>query len=164
MTRRRARAPRGHRAVGQIPRNHGANVTCLAAVTPTGMRAPCVFERALDGDLFGQWVREWLLPGLPRGTTIVLDNLSVHRSPDVRRVVEDAGCHLVFLPAYSPDFNPIEQVFAQLKAYLRGVAARSFEALVEATGEGLNRVTPAHIHGYYRHCGFPLPDDASQPT
>lgn len=71
---------------------------------------------------------------------------------------------MIFLPAYSPDFNPIEQVFAQLKAHLRGVAARSCEALIEAIGDGLRRVTTSHIHAYYRHGGYPLPDDVSQPT
>jgi hypothetical protein len=94
MTRRRARVPRGQRAWGQVPKSHGANVTCLAALTPTGIWEPCVFEGSRDGALFLRWVREWLLPAVPRGTTIVLDNLSVHWNADVRAAVEGAGCHL----------------------------------------------------------------------
>jgi len=164
MTRRRGRAPRGQRVVGRVPRNHGNNVTCLAAMSSTGLQAPCVFEAGVDSALFLHWVKKWLLPGLRRGTTIVLDNLNVHRNPEVRQAVEAAGCQLVFLPAYSPDFNPIELVFAQLKTHLRGVAARTFDALVDAIGTGLATVTATHIRAYYRHCGHPLPDPGSQPT
>jgi transposase len=158
MTRTRGRARRGQRVVARVPRNHGHNVTCLTAISPAGLHAPCVFDGALDGPLFRQWVRDWLLPGLPRGSTLVLDNLSVHRSPAVREVVERAGCFLLFLPAYSPDFNPIELVFAQLKTHLRTVAARTTAGVIEAIGSGMARLTPAQIRAYYRHCGYRLPD------
>lgn len=164
MTRARGRAPRGTRVVGVVPRNHGANVTCLVAMGPTGMHAPCVFEGAVTGDLFVRWLRRWLVPTLPRGTTVVLDNLSVHRHTEVRAVIAAAGCHLISLPPYSPDFNPIEQAFSKLKAHLRGVAARAFDPLLDAIGTGLSRITPADIVGYYRHCGFNLPEPESQPT
>lgn len=157
MTRTRGRAPRGERVVGAVPRNHGPNVTCLMAIGPTAVLAPCVFEGAVDGPLFRQWLTDWLVPILPRHATVVLDNLSVHRSPAVRDVIEAAGCHLRYLPAYSPDFNPIELVFAKLKTHLRGAAARAFDPLVDAIGTGLNQVTAADLAGYYRHCGFPLP-------
>ena len=163
MSRSRGRARRGQRVVDRVPRNHGQNVTCLTAVSPTGIHAPCVFEGALDGPLFLQWVRDWLLPGLARGTTIVLDNLNVHRSPAVREAVEAAGCFLVFLPAYSPDFNPIELVFAQLKTCLRGVAARTTTSVIEAIGVGMARLTPSQIRAYYRHCGYPRSDPPTQP-
>ena len=164
MTRRRGRAPRGERVVGAIPRNHGPNITCLVALSPTGTQAPCVFEGAVTSALFVRWLREWLLPTLAPGTTIVLDNLSVHRHADVRPAIEEAGCHLRYLPPYSPDFNPIELAFSKLKTHLRGVAARSFEPLLAAIGDGLDRITPADIRGYYTHCGFTLPDPAGQPT
>lgn len=164
MTRTRGRAPRGERVVGAVPRNHGANVTCLVAMSPTGMVAPCVFEGAVHGELFVRWVREWLVPTLPCGTTVVLDNLSVHRTAAVRVAVEAAGCHLRYLPAYSPDLNPIELAFATLKAHLRAVASRRFDPLVDAIGDGLARITPADIAGCYRHCGFNLPQPATQPS
>lgn len=150
--------------VDRVPRTHGQNITCLTAISATGIFAPCVFKGALDGPLFLQWLREWLLPAVPRGTTIGLDNLSVHRNPDVREAVEATGCFLVFLPAYSPDFNPIEQVFAQLKTHLRAAAARTIPSLVEAIGAGFATVTPAQIRAYDHHCGYPLPDPPSQPS
>ncbi len=128
------------------------------------MQAPCVFEGAVTSDLFVRWLREWLVPTLRSGTTVVLDNLSVHRNAGVRPVIEAAGCHLRYLPAYSPDYNPIEQTFAKLKAHLRGVAAWSFEPLLAAIGTGLDRITPADIRGYYDHCGFPLPNPDEQPS
>lgn len=164
MTRSRGRAPRGARVVGAVPRNHGANVTCLAALTPAGIEAPLVIEGAITGDVFLPWVRTWLLPTLARGTTVVMDNLNVHRNANVRAAIEAAGCQLVYLPAYSPDFNPIELAFAKLKAYVRGVAARAFDPLVDAIGAGLTRITPTDIAGYYRHCGFALLQPATQPS
>lgn len=159
MTRARGRAPRGDRVIGAVPRNHGDNVTCLAALTPTGIRAPLVFERAVNRQIFVRWLRDWLLPSLDVGTTIVCDNLSVHRNPDVRTVVAAAGCHLHYLPAYSPDFNPIELAFAKLKTHLRGVASRTYEALVEAIGTGFDQIGAAHATAWYAHCGYALPTD-----
>jgi hypothetical protein len=164
LTRLRGRAPRGERVVGAVPRNHGANITCLVAMGATGMQAPCVFDGAVTSQLFVRWLRRWLVPTLRWGTTVVLDNLSVHRNADVRAVIEAAGCHLVYLPAYSPDFNPIEQAFSKLKAYLRGIGARSFGPLVDAIGDGLDRITTADIAGFYRHCGFALPQPDTQPS
>jgi transposase len=164
MIRARGRAPRGERVVAAVPRNHGANITCLAALTPPGIGAPLVIEGAMTGEVFLPWVRDWLLPTLGRGATVVMDNLNVHRNAAVRQAIEAAGCHLIYLPAYSPDFNPIERAFAKLKAYLRGVAARTFDPLVAAIGAGLGQITCADIAGYYRHCGFALPLPASQPS
>lgn len=165
MTRARGRAPRGTRMVGAVPRNHGSNVTCLAAISPTGVHAPCVFEGALDGPLFGRWVADWLVPTLTPGATVVLDNLSVHKTPAARQALEAAGCHLRFLPAYSPDFNPIELLFAKLKTHLRGAAARAFDPLVDAIGDGLRTITPTEIVGSYRHCGYHVPpDEPVQPS
>lgn len=164
MTRRRGRAPRGERVIGAVPRNHGPNITCLVALSPSGTHAPCVFEGAVTSDLFVRWLREWLVPTLAPGTTVVLDNLAVHRNADVRPVIDGAGCHLCYLPAYSPDFNPIELAFSKLKTHLRGAAARSFETVLPAIGAGLDQITPADIRGYYGHCGFPLPDPDDQPS
>lgn len=164
LTRARGRAPRGERVVGAVPRNHGANITCLVAMSPGGMQAPCVFEGAVTSALFVRWLRRWLVPTLRWGTTVVLDNLSVHRHADVRTVIERAGCHLVYLPAYSPDGNPIEQAFAKLKAHLRAVGARTFAPLVDAIGDGLAQISPADIAGFYGHCGFALPEPVTQPS
>lgn len=156
LTRTHARAPRGQRAVARLPRNHGSNVTCLAAVTADGITEPLVFEGPLDGPIFAQWLRERLLPALAPGQTIVLDNLSVHKNAAARAAIEAAGCQCCFLPAYSPDFNPIELLFAQLKAHLRRAAARTFATLVDAIGAGFNQITRSDVHACFRHCGYPL--------
>lgn len=163
LTRSRGRAPRGERVIGSVPRNHGENITCLVAMGPTGMHAPCVFEGAVTTEVFLQWLRRWLRPTLRPGTTVVLDNLSVHRHADVRTAIEVAGCHLVYLPAYSPDYNPIELAFSKLKAHLRSIGARTFDPLLDAIGSGLDRITTGDIAGFYRHCGFTLPPD-EQPS
>lgn len=164
MIRAHGQAPRGERVVGVVPRNHGANVTRLAALTPAGITAPLALEGAMTGDVFPPCVRTWLLPTLPRGATVVMDNLNVHRNADVRAAIEAAGCQLVYLPAYSPDFNPIELAFAKLTTHLRAVAARAFDPLVDAIGIGLTRITTTDIDGYCRHCGFALPEPATQPS
>lgn len=164
MTRSRARAPRGKRVVGRVPRHHGSNITCLAALTPAGIRAPLVFPGALDGTIFVQWLRDRRLPTLAPGTTIVLDTLRVHRTAAARAVIEAAGCRLRFLPASSPDGNPLELAFAKLKTHLRGVASRAYDTLVTAIGEGFNRITAADAEAWYRHCGYhvtgPPPDQS----
>jgi transposase len=163
LARTHGRCPRGQRLVGAVPRNHGPNVSCLAAVGAAGIVAPLALEGAVDGAVFVPWLTGWLLPQLAPGTTIICDNLSVHRHAAVRPAVEAAGCRLEYLPPYSPDFNPIEQIFAKLKAHLRAAAARTFAALVTALGTGLDAITTGDIAGCYRHCGFLLPEPASQP-
>lgn len=108
MTRRRGRAPRGERVVGAVPCNHGPNVTCPVAISVHGVHAPCVFEGALDGALFTQWLRTWLMPTLRPGMTVVLDTLRMHKNASARAAIKAAGCHLHLLPASSPAFNPSE--------------------------------------------------------
>ena len=158
LTRLRARAPRNERAVGRVPRNHGPNVTLFAALTPEGIGPALVLEGAADGESFALYVRELLVPSLRPGQVVVLDNLSAHKGAAVRELVEGAGCRLLFLPAYSPDFSPIEHAFAKVKARLRRAGARTFDALVAAIGEAIDAVTPADARGCFAHCGFALPD------
>jgi len=158
LTRLRARAPRGRRAVGAAPRNHGPNVTLLATLTPAGIAAGVAVEGAADRAAFEAFVAQILVPRLVPGQIVVLDNLSVHKGERVRQWIEAAGCRLLFLPAYSPDFNPIELAFAKLKAPLRRLAARTFEALLAAIGAALDAIPPADAHAFFAHCGFPLTD------
>jgi len=159
LTRRRSRAPRGQRAVGRVPRNHGPNVTLLAALTPAGIGPALTIPGAIDGAAFALYTERLLAPTLRPGQVVVLDNLSAHKSEAARTAVEAVGCRLLFLPAYSPDFNPIELAFAKLKAELRRVAARTPEALMPAIGSALAAITPADATGFFAHCGFPLDQD-----
>ena len=119
LTRGYARAPRGTRAIGRVPRNHGRPTTLVAALTPTGVHASCTRLGAFDGPGFAAYVRDVLCPTLRPGQVVVLDNLSVHKAAAAREAIEAAQCSLLFLPPYSPDFSPIELAFAKLKAALR---------------------------------------------
>lgn len=124
------------------------------AIDTKGIRAPLAFPWALNGDISSQWVTEWLVPTLRPGQIVVQDNLSVHKDGRARAAIEAAGCRMEFLPVYSPGLNPIELVFAPLKAYVRGAKARTPDAVIDAVGDGLNRVTPEQLRNCYRHCGY----------
>jgi len=156
LTRLRARAPRGERAVGVVPRNHGPNVTLFAALTPEGIGPALAMPGAADGEVFGRYVRALLVPSLRPGQVVIMDQLNVHKGAAVREAIEAADCRLLLLPSYSPDFNPIEQAFAKVKAHLRTAAARDFDALVAAIGAAIDAVTPADARGCFAHCGYPL--------
>lgn len=158
MTRLRARAPRGERVHGHVPRNQGPNVTLLATLTPQGIAAPYVQEGAADRGVFTAYVEQVLVPTLRPGQTVLLDNLNVHKGQAIRQAIEAAGCQLVYLPTYSPDFNPIEPAFAKIKTHLRHAAARTFDDLVEAVRDAIDAVTPADARGCFRHCGYPITD------
>ena len=157
MTRRRARAPRGERAIGRVPRNHGPNVTLLAALTPEGIGPALVLPGAVDGAAFAVYAERVLAPHLRPGQVVVLDNLSAHKSEAARTAIEAAGGRLLFLPSYSPDFNPIELAFAKVKERLRAAAARTPDGLVAATASAIDTISAADARSFYAHCGFPLP-------
>ena len=156
LTRLRARAPRGERAVGGVPHQRWDSVTVLASLTTTGMGAAMVLKGALARESFDAYIEQLLLPTLVPGQIVVLDNLPVHKSARARRLIEGAGCRVLFLPAYSPDFNPIELAFAKLKQLLRRAAARTLAGIVAATGPGLEAVTAADARGFFAHCGYHL--------
>jgi transposase len=111
-------------------------------------------EGSADGKAFLLYVEHFLCPSLKRGQIVVMDNLQVHKMRRVRQLIEERGCSLVFLPPYSPDFNPIEQAFSKIKGILRKAKARTCEALVEATGQGLSAVTREDARGFFAHCGY----------
>jgi transposase len=156
LTRLRARAPRGERAIGTVPRRRWQSVTLLASLTTTAMGAAMVLDGAINRDAFEAFVEQSLLPTLAPGQIVILDSLAVHKSPRARVVIEAAGCELRFLPSYSPDFNPIELAFSKLKQHLRGEAERTFAGLVAATGPALDAVTAADARGFFAHCGYHL--------
>ena len=152
-----ARAPRGERAHGRAPRNWGKNVSLICAIGLEGVKPSMSVEGAVDGKAFESYVEHFLAPKLERGQIVVMDNLSVHKSKRIRRLIEEAGATLLFLPPYSPDMNPTEEVFSKVKSVLRKVAARTREALVEATGGALDMITTEDIRGFYTDCGYRLP-------
>lgn len=159
LTRRRARAPRGQRAVGHVPRNHGPNITLLAALTPAGIGPALTIVGSVNAAVFAVYAQRVLAPSLRPGQVVVLDNLSAHKGEAARQAVEAVGAQLLFLPAYSPDFNPIELAFAKIKQQLRTAAQRTHEGLLAATTQAIDAVSAADAHGFYAHCGFPLPDN-----
>jgi len=155
MTRLRARAPKGKRAYGKVPRNRGKNTTLIAAITLEGaMGAPMSVEGGTDSAAFEAYVEHFLAPTLQKGQVVVLDGLGAHRPKRIRELVEARGADLVFLPAYSPDLNPIEEAFSKVKALVRKEGARLSEALVEAIGRALASVTAEDAAGWFAHAGY----------
>jgi transposase len=154
MTRLRARAPRGKRAYGKVPRNRGKNTTLIAAITlEGGMGESMSVEGATDALAFETYVEHFLAPSL-REAQVVLDRLGAHRTDRVEELVQARGAHLVFLPSYSPDMNPIEEAFSKIKHLVRKEGARVREALVEAIARALAAVTPEDTAGWFAHAGY----------
>jgi transposase len=149
MTPLRGWGPRGKRLIGKAPFARWKTMTFIAALQHGGIAAPCLF-----GKVFLAWVEECLAPTLNPGEVVIMDNLGSHKGKAVRQAIRKAGAKLLFLPKYSPDLNPIEQVFSKLKHGLRKAKARSFEAIVETIGKLLNTYTPQECGSYFRHCGY----------
>ena len=145
---------RGERARCSAPRNWGKNVTLLSSMTLSGMGPSLAVEGATTRAVFEAYVEEALAPGLRSGQVVVMDNLTAHKGERVRQLIEGRGCEVVYLPPYSPDFNPIEQAFSKLKALLRGAEARTREALIEAMGAALSTISARDARGFFGHCGY----------
>jgi transposase len=155
MTRLYARAPRGQRAVGAVPQGTWQATTVVSAIRRDGVVASLVFNGATDAAAFRTYVEQVLAPALRPGDIVVLDNLAAHKAPGVTRAIRRAGAGVWYLPPYSPDYNPIEQVWAKVKAHLRKVGARDTEALWDATAEALRAVTAQDCENSFAHCGYP---------
>ena len=154
MVRPRGRCERGARLIDATPHGHWKTSTFIAGLRQDGLVAPAVFDGAINGDLFLAYVQQVLVPTLRAGDIVIMDNLSSHKTPAVRHAIEASGATLRFLPAYSPDLNPIEQVFAELKALLRAMALRSVEALWKALGTITGCVSPEECRNFIRHAGY----------
>ncbi len=150
----RARAPRGERAFGKAPRNRGKNTTLLASMGLGGMGPSLTVEGATTKAVFEAYVERVLAPSLLAGQVVVMDNLAAHKGERVRKLIEGRGCEVLFLPAYSPDFSPIEEAFSKIKGLLRRAEARTREALVEAIGRALDAVSERDASGWFTHCGY----------
>jgi transposase len=159
MTRLRGRAPRGERLIAKTPHGHWKTTTLIAALGIAGMRCSTVVDGAINGDVFEAFVEQVLVPHLRKGDVVVMDNLSSHKRSRTRLLIEAAGAHLVFLPPYSPDLNPIEMIFAKIKQCLRSLACRTRQALWESMQSVLDQVTPTDAANCYRHCGYAIQMD-----
>lgn len=154
MHRRYARAPRGERAVGIVPRNWKSNTTIIGALSCQGIQAVMTLEGATDRLAFEAFVEHVLVPTLEPGQIVILDNLSAHKSSKAQHLIEAAGCRLEFLPAYSPDFNPIEMLWSQFKSSLRRQAPRTQPHLEELIWPLLCQATPLHAQNWFSHSGY----------
>lgn len=154
MTRLHGRAARGRRLVAAAPHGHWKTSTFVAGLRDNALVAPAVFDGAINGDLFLAYVEQVLVPTLREGDIVIMDNLGSHKVAGVRAAIEAAGAQLLYLPAYSPDLNPIEQVFAKLKAVLRAKAIRTVDALWSALGSIADAITPAECTNYLRNGGY----------
>ena len=145
---------RGERAFASVPRNWGKNVTLLASMSLEGM-GPCLaVEGSTTREVFLAYLEHVLVPSLRPGQIVVMDNLSSHKGERVRELIAGKGCELIYLPPYSPDFNPIEEAFAKLKALLRKAGARSREMLIEAMGRTLEMLTARDARSFFEHRGY----------
>ena len=150
-------APKGKRAYWSVPRNRGANTTVLSSMSVEGVGPSLTVEGSTTSVVFEAYVEQVLAPTLRRGQVVVMDNLTAHRAERVRELIEGRGCELVYLPSYSPDFNPIEEAFSKIKRLVRKAEARTREALVEEIGSALSAVSSEDARSFFEHCGYRIP-------
>ena len=154
MARLHGRAPYGQRLRMSVPHGHWKTTTFTGALRLTGMTAPMVLDGPMTGEWFLAYVEQVLVPTLSPGDVVIMDNLPAHKGTAVRQAIEASGARLLFLPPYSPDFNPIENAFSKLKALLRKAAARTIDQLWTVIGDSLDAFTPAECANYFRHAGY----------
>lgn len=154
MLRLRGRSKRGERLIDKTPHGHWKTSTFIAALRHDRLTAPFVIDGPVNGSLFLEYVRQVLVPTLRDGDIVAMDNLGSHKVPGVREAIEAAGARVMYLPAYSPDLNPIEMVFAKIKSILRQMAIRTVEELWEALGSIVDCVTAAECQNFLRHAGY----------
>jgi len=154
MTRRYGRSRRGRRLVSKVPHGHWKTTTFIGALRHDAITAPTVIDGAVNGELFLAYVEQQLVPTLRPGDIVVMDNLGSHKLAGVHKAIERVGARAVYLPPYSPDFNPIEMVFSKLKALIRRAAPRTVETLWNLLGSLLDAFSPNECRRYLRHCGY----------
>jgi transposase len=154
MTRSHGWAPRGQRLIDKVPHGRWHTSTFLAALRIDRIDAPCLIDGPINGERFLAYVEQFLVPTLKPGDVVVLDNLGSHKGKAVRQAIRKAGARLIFLPKYSPDLNPIEQVFAKLKTLLRKACARTADAICDAIGQLLANFKPHECANYFRNAGY----------
>ena len=147
-------AKKGERAQCSVPRNRGKNTTLLSSMSVEGMGPSLAVEGATNREVFETYVERILAPTLRRGQVVVMDNLTAHKGERIRELIEGQGCELVYLPPYSPDFNPIEEAFSKIKGLMRKAEARSREALLEAMGSAISALSAEDARGFFEHCSY----------
>lgn len=154
MARLRGRCRRGERLIGKVPHGHWKITTFVAGLRRDAITAPFVIDQPMNSAIFKAYLEQCLVPTLKPGDIVIMDNLSSHKSDEVRQIIEAAGAILLYLPPYSPDFNPIEQAFSKLKAHLRKAAERSIPALWDRIGAILDTFSAAECRNFFRHDGY----------
>lgn len=154
LVRTHGRSLEGTRLVAKVPHGHWKSTTFVGALGLRGWVAPLVIDGALNGELFRAYVEQHLAPQLQAGDVLILDNLACHKVAGVRAAVQRVGADVLYLPPYSPDFNPIEQAFSKLKRLLRSAAPRTMNALWKACGEELEKFTPTEFKNYLANSGY----------
>jgi transposase len=154
MTRRYACSPIGQRAFSSAPINYGPNISVIGAIRQDGVAAGMSIEGPVDGEVFLAFTRHILAPALQPGDVLVMDNLSVHKVKGVVEAVEAVGARVLFLPPYSPDYNPIEQCWAKFKEWMRSQAARTKKALNDAITQGFLQIDASLTSACFQHCGY----------
>jgi putative transposase len=154
MTRLSGWAPRGERLIDKVPQGKWKTATFLAALRNDRIEAPCVFDGPINGERFRAYVEQFLVPTLKPNDIVILDNLGSHKGKAVRKAIRDVGARLLFLPKYSPDLNPIEQVFAKIKAFVRNAAPRTLDAISHAIAQALAAINPAECKNYLAGAGY----------
>lgn len=152
MSRLYGRSPRGSRCYTSLPHGHWNSSTFIGALRHDRMDAPLLIDGAMDGAMFLGYIQQQLLPTLSPDDIVICDNLPAHKISGVRMAIESVGAQLLYLPAYSPDLNPIEMAFSKLKSMLRQIGARTWEELLKALDALLDRFSPEQCHHYFEHC------------
>lgn len=147
-------SPKGERLRLSVPRNRGKNTTLLASMSLEGMGPSLAVEDSTTAEVFEAYLEHVLLPEVQEGQVVIMDSLPAHKSNRVRELIEERGCELLYLPSYSPDYNPIEEAFSKIKEILRRAAARSREALVEAIGQALSAISSQDAWSFFKHAGY----------
>ncbi|MDQ3567627.1 MAG: IS630 family transposase [Actinomycetota bacterium] len=147
-------SPKGERLSLSVPRNRGKNTTLLASMSVEGMGPSMAVNSSTTAEVFEAYLEHLLLPELEEGQVVIMDNLPAHKPDRVRELIEERGCELLYLPSYSPDYNPIEEAFSKIKQILRRAAARTREALMEAIGRALSAISSWDAWSFFKHAGY----------
>jgi len=154
MSRLRARSPQGQRVVGRVPHGHYQTTTLVAGIGLRGACAPWLFEGAMDGEMFLAWIIQGLAPALQKGDVVIMDNLATHKVQGVREAIEAVGARLLYLPPYSPDYNPIENMWSKIKQLLRSQAPRTASELIAAAKIAFQAISLSDCHGFFSNAKY----------